>query len=76
MTVCHCCMEVFPLITQLYPSWMICSSGADPLIHYGQHFGCTIHTIWSVHAVIVSGLLHAAKIAELELGPNEALDDK
>lgn len=30
----------------------------------------------SVHAVIVSGLLHAAKIAELELGPNEALDDE
>ena len=30
----------------------------------------------SIHAVIVSGLLHAAKIAELELGPNEVLNDK
>lgn len=51
------------------------SSGADPLVHYGRHFGRTVHAMCSIHAVIVTGLIHAAKIAETELGVDETLDD-
>ena len=51
------------------------SSGADPLVHYGHHFGLTVHTMCSIHALIVMGLLHAAKIGDLELSPDEVLND-
>ena len=52
------------------------SSGQDPLVHYGRHFGRTVHAMCSIHAVITKGLLHTTKITELELGPDEALNDE
>ena len=51
------------------------SSGADLLVHYGCHFGWTVHAMCSIHALIVTSLLHAAKIGELDLSSDEALDD-
>ncbi|KAF8224076.1 hypothetical protein L208DRAFT_1161718, partial [Tricholoma matsutake] len=29
----------------------------DPLVHYGHHFGCTVHALCNIHALITSGLL-------------------
>jgi hypothetical protein len=51
------------------------SSGADPLVHYGRHFGWTVHAMCSIHALIVTGLLYAAKIGESDLSPDEVLDN-
>ena len=55
---------------------MTWSSGQDPLIHYSWHFGWTVHLMCSIHTVITKGLIHAAKISELQLDPEEALDDE
>ena len=52
------------------------SSGQDPLIHYSWHFSQTVHAMCSIHTVITKGLIHAAKISELQLDPEEALDDE
>ena len=46
---------------------MIYSSGQDPHVHYGQHFGQTVHAMCSIHTIITKGIMHAAKIAELEV---------
>ena len=51
------------------------SSGADPLVHYGCHFGWTVHAMCSIHALIVTGLLYAARIEESDLSPDETLDN-
>ena len=51
------------------------SSSADPLVHYGCHFGWTVHAMCSIHTLIVMGLLHATKIGESDLTPDEAPDD-
>lgn len=33
-----------------------CSAVSDPLIHYGRHFGRTIHALCSVKALITAGM--------------------
>ena len=35
-----------------------------------------VHAMYSIHAIITKGIVHAAKIAELEVGPEEALNDE
>jgi hypothetical protein len=39
------------------------SSGADPLVHHGRHFGRTVHALCSVHALLNNGIL---RMGELE----------
>lgn len=36
------------------------SSGADPLIHYGRHFGRTVHSLCTITAILSNGLLRLA----------------
>ena len=65
-----------PLLVRRVAHRMIYSSGQDPLVHYGRHFGWTVHAMCSIHAIITKGIMHAVKIAELEVGPEEALNDE
>ncbi|KAF7966161.1 hypothetical protein HWV62_39768 [Athelia sp. TMB] len=32
----------------------------DPLVHYGRHFGRTVHTLCTVGAILSNGLLRLA----------------
>ncbi|KAF8225705.1 hypothetical protein L208DRAFT_1305349, partial [Tricholoma matsutake] len=36
----------------------------DPLVHYGHHFGCTVHALCNIHALITSGLLRDGECAD------------
>jgi hypothetical protein len=40
------------------------SSVTDPLVHYGRHFGWTIHALCRVHALVTNGLLREVELAE------------
>jgi hypothetical protein len=42
---------------------------SDPLIHYGRHFGRTVHALCSVKALITNGLL---RIGERASDPDES----
>ncbi|KAF8223950.1 hypothetical protein L208DRAFT_1314209, partial [Tricholoma matsutake] len=37
---------------------------SDPLIHYRCHFGCTVHALCNIHALITSGLLRDSERAD------------
>ncbi|KAF8236189.1 hypothetical protein L208DRAFT_1100785, partial [Tricholoma matsutake] len=37
---------------------------SDPLIHYGHHFGCTVHALCNIHALITRGLLRDSEHAD------------
>ena len=50
------------------PDAMFRSSGADPLIHYGRHFGQTVHALCSVNALLTNGIL---RVGELEERPED-----
>ncbi|TFK34091.1 hypothetical protein BDQ12DRAFT_614041 [Crucibulum laeve] len=52
---------------QLGPRKRPCLS--DPLVHYGRHFGCTIHALCSVKAVMTNGML---RMAELQDQPDDS----
>ncbi|KAF8225591.1 hypothetical protein L208DRAFT_1305560, partial [Tricholoma matsutake] len=36
----------------------------DLLVHYGHHFGHTVHALCNIHALITSGLLHDGECAD------------
>lgn len=40
------------------------SCGTDPLVHYGRHFGRTIHALCSVSALLTNGLLRMGELEE------------
>jgi hypothetical protein len=42
---------------------------SDPLVHYGRHFGRTVHALCSVKALITNGLL---RIGERASEPDES----
>ncbi|KZP23215.1 hypothetical protein FIBSPDRAFT_737788 [Athelia psychrophila] len=39
---------------------LVYSRGTDPLIHYGRHFGRTVHTLCTISAIMTNGLLRLA----------------
>ena len=41
---------------------------SDPLVHHGRHFGCTVHAMTKVQALLTNGLL---RIIELANKPDE-----
>ena len=40
------------------------SSTADPLVHYGRHFGRTVHALCTVSALLNNGILRMGELAE------------
>lgn len=36
------------------------SRGTDPLVHYGRHFGRTVHSLCTVSAILTNGLIRLA----------------
>jgi hypothetical protein len=40
------------------------SCGTDPLVHYGRHFGRTIHALCTVSALLNNGILRMGELAE------------
>lgn len=46
---------------------------ANPLIHFGRHFGRTIHALCNVSALITNGLL---RLSELVDEPEETFTDE
>lgn len=36
----------------------------DPLVHYGRHFGRSIHALCNVHALIINGIIRIGEHAE------------
>jgi hypothetical protein len=43
---------------------LFASCGTDPLIHYGRHFGRTVHALCSIKALITNGLLRMCQLEE------------
>jgi hypothetical protein len=39
------------------------SCASDPLVHYGRHFGRTVHALCSVKSLITNGLLRVGELA-------------
>ncbi|KAG1884433.1 hypothetical protein F4604DRAFT_1521323, partial [Suillus subluteus] len=39
-------------------------SAADPLVHYGRHFGQTIHALCNFQALLTNGILQMGELAE------------
>ena len=39
-------------------------SVVDPLIHYGRHFGRTVHALCNIHALINNGILRLGDLAD------------
>jgi hypothetical protein len=37
---------------------------SDPLVHYGRHFGRTVHALCNVHSLILNGILYMGELAE------------
>lgn len=37
---------------------------ANPLIHFGRHFGRTIHALCNINALITNGLLRLSELAD------------
>lgn len=37
---------------------------SDPLVHYGRHFGRTIHALCSVNALLTNGILRMGELAD------------
>jgi len=44
------------------------SCGTDPLIHYGRHFGRTVHALCTVSSILNNGIL---RMGELQDQPEE-----
>ena len=44
--------------------WTTCSCGTDPLVHYGRHFGRTVHALCTVNALIKNGILRMGELSE------------
>ena len=44
------------------------SCGTDPLVHYGRHFGRTVHALCTVSALLNNGIL---RMGELQDQPEE-----
>lgn len=44
--------------------WFFDSRATDPLIHYGRHFGRTIHALCNVHALINNGIIQMGERSE------------
>lgn len=40
------------------------SSGTDPLVHYGRHFGRTVHALCTVSVLINNGILRMGELSE------------
>ncbi|KAG2752866.1 hypothetical protein P692DRAFT_201838181 [Suillus brevipes Sb2] len=40
-------------------------SAADPLVHYGHHFGRTIHALCNFQALLTNGILRMGELAEI-----------
>jgi hypothetical protein len=40
------------------------SCGTDPLVHYGRHFGRTVHAMCTVSALINNGILRMGELSE------------
>jgi hypothetical protein len=47
---------------------MNASCGTDPLIHYGRHFGRTVHALCTVSSILNNGIL---RMGELQDQPEE-----
>lgn len=43
---------------------LICRCIAEPLTRYGRHFGRTIHELFNVQSLVVSGLLRLRELAD------------
>ena len=39
-------------------------SMVDPLVHYGCHFGCTVHALCNAHVLINNGILRLGDLAD------------
>jgi hypothetical protein len=42
---------------------MVPSSGTDPLVHHGRHFGRTVHALCTVSALVNNGILRIGELA-------------
>ena len=42
--------------------WQI-RCGTDPLVHHGRHFGCTVHALCTVSALLNNGILRMGELA-------------
>ncbi|KAG2129163.1 hypothetical protein DEU56DRAFT_915282 [Suillus clintonianus] len=40
-------------------------SAADPLVHYGRHFGRTVHALCNFQALLTNGILRMGELAEI-----------
>lgn len=60
-----------PPTSSTLPSFSRCI--ANPLIHFGRHFGRTIHALCNVSALITNGLL---RLGELVDEPEETFTDE
>jgi len=40
------------------------SSGTDPLVHHGRHFGRTVHALCNVGALLNNGMLRMGELSE------------
>lgn len=43
---------------------LLSSSTTDPLVHYGRHFGHTVHALCNTHALLTNGILRMADLAD------------
>lgn len=48
----------------LFRSLTFRSCLANPLVHFGRHFGRTIHALCNVNALITNGLLRLGELAD------------
>jgi hypothetical protein len=47
------------------------SRTSDPLVHHGRHFGCTVHAMCNVQALITNGILQMAAETSEEYLPSQ-----
>ncbi|KAG1743916.1 hypothetical protein EDB19DRAFT_1894673 [Suillus lakei] len=42
-----------------------CGSATDPLVHYGRHFGQTVHALCNFQALLMNGILQMRELAKI-----------
>jgi hypothetical protein len=55
-------MQSIDIYQELTPNF--CSSSTDPLVHYGRHFGRTVHALCTVTTLLNNGLLRMGELLD------------
>lgn len=52
------------VLTRRFVTHALISCGTDPLVHYGRHFGRTVHALCTVHALLTNGIIRMGELAD------------